>query len=400
MLLEESNSYSGGEHIIVICKTENCTGCGLCAAVCPKQCITLVPNEYGSLKYTVNGNKCISCGKCIRSCHIVNDVETNKSFNCFAAYSLNKEDFETSSSGGVAAQLYETILNSGGVIVGACFENEKFVLKFSNNREDIAKFKGSKYVWCETNNIYREVQAAISSEKTVCFIGTPCQVAAIKQYIGDTPLLLTVDLICHGTPPQKVLFEHIEEFCRKDGNKDVHIKSISFRDDGIWRLNTTLENGFSKKSYGGTDEYFMAFLRGISYNNNCYNCKYANINRVSDLTIGDFWGLDPNVLKSEGIERASLVLVNTKHGSETLHRTANLKLIPRELEEALPNNAQLTKPSQKSSNRYRYEKYYPVRGFDKTIHALDIEKERRKNKIIFACSSVKNFLYGMLRRIK
>lgn len=371
----------------MICNKSRCTGCGLCVSICPTQCITLKPDEHGALKYSVDYKVCTSCGKCRKYCPSNRDCDFNPVISCYAGWAIDEDERISSSSGGIAALLYRKVLAAGGEIVGACFEGGRFFLKLSDSEEDIALFKGSKYVHCDGQNVYTKVQEKIKSGKPVLFVGTPCQVAAIKRLVGNTPLLYTVDLICHGTPPQQYFREHF----KPEKNR---IRSINFRDKGIiYRMKLETMSQKIRIINGGLDEYYLSFINGIIFNDCCYQCQYARTERVSDITIGDFWGIDPDFLKQEKVNKVSLVLANTPRGEDLLHSTPGLRLKARSLEEALPHNEQLLKPFSRSTDRIKFEQIYQRYGFDKTIHKLGIERVRRKNIVM-------TFLSGLARKIR
>lgn len=370
----------------MICEIKKCTGCGLCTAVCPKSCITLEKNEYGSFKYRVDEEKCIHCGKCHKMCPQNSQDSGHEPIRCYAGWATESSERATSSSGGIAAAMYRQILKNGGAVVGAYYENGEFRLKLTENEEDIDRFKGSKYVNCTSKNIFKSVKEKIESGKTVLFIGTPCQVASIKSYIGESKLLYTVDLICHGTPPQTYFEEHFKA-------SEKGITAVNFRENGtIFRFRMDDADGNAYRIDGGTDEYYLSFINGITFSDCCYECRYANTERISDITIGDFWGIDEAIKSKEKVDRVSLVLCNTLHGKQLLDGMPDIQLIERDMSEALPNNEQLTRPFRRSKDRIKFEKLYPKYGFDKTIHRLEIERSRKRNIYLTRLSNIKKKL--------
>jgi len=370
----------------LICETKKCTGCGLCTVVCPKSCITLEKNEYGSFKYRVDEEKCIHCDKCKKACPHNSLNDGNVPIKCYAGWAIEPSERATSSSGGMAAAFYRQMLKNDGAVVGACYENGEFCLKLTENEYDVGAFKGSKYVNCTSKNIFKAVKEKIKSGKPVLFIGTPCQVASIKSYIGESKLLYTVDLICHGTPPQAYFEEHFKS--SKKG-----ITAVNFRENGtIFRFRMDDADGNAYRIDGGTDEYYLSFINGITFSDCCYECQYAKTERISDITIGDFWGIDEAIKSKEKVDRVSLVLCNTSHGKQFLDGISDIRLIERDLSEALPNNEQLTRPFRRSKDRIKFEKLYPQYGFDKTIHRLEIEKSRKRNILLTRLSNIKRKL--------
>lgn len=359
----------------MICEKERCTGCGMCTAVCPKQCITLQQNEFGSLKYHVDEERCIHCGKCEKMCPQNSQGNGCPPRKCYAAWAADPSERASSSSGGIASALYRRILREGGAAVGACYVDGEFRLKLTEKEEDIRLFKGSKYVNCHSKDIYAPVKEKIAEGKPVLFIGTPCQVAAIKQVIGDSGLLYTVDLICHGTPPQSYFAEHFKAM-------KENMVAADFRDGGVYRLRIDCSEGNAYRIDGGLDEYYLAFINGITFNDCCYVCRYAKLERVSDITIGDFWGIDEAVGRREKVDRISLLLCNTEQGEKLLRNASDICLIERDIAEALPKNEQLTRPFKRGADREKFESCYPKFGFDRSIHKLKIEKTRKKNRIL------------------
>ena len=369
----------------MICEIKKCTGCGLCTVVCPESCISLEKNEYGSFKYYVDEDACIHCDKCKKACPQNSCDNGNVPINCYAGWAKESSERDTSSSGGIAAALYRHVLKHGGAIVGACYENGEFCLKLTENEEDIESFKGSKYVKCTSKRIFKEVKEKIEYGKTVLYIGTPCQVDSIKSYIGESKQLYTVDLICHGAPPQTYFEEHF-------GTTKNDIVNANFRSNGLYRLCIVDKYGNQKNFDGGTDEYYLSFINGITFGDCCYECQYAKTERVSDITIGDFWGIDEALKRKEKVDRVSLVLCNTLHGKKLLEEMSNIQLIERDVSEALPNNEQLIRPVRRKKDRIKFEKLYPQYGFDKTIHRLKIEKTRKKNILLTKLSNIKKKL--------
>ena len=354
--------------------------------MCPKSCIKLETNEYGSFKYSIDEEKCIQCSKCKKACPQNSHNTGNAPIICYAGWATELSERATSSSGGIAAAFYRHFLKNGGAVVGACYENGEFCLKLTENECDIDVFKGSKYVNCTSKNIFKTVKETLEYGKAVLFIGTPCQVASIKSYIGESKLLYTVDLICHGTPPQTYFEEHFKA-------SEKGITSVNFRENGtIFRFRMDDADGNTYKIDGGSDEYYLSFINGITFGDCCYECRYAKTERISDITIGDFWGIDEAIKSKEKVDRVSLVLCNTLRGKQLLDEISNIRLIERRLSEALPNNEQLIRPFHRSKDRIKFEKLYPQYGFDKTIHRLEIEKLRKRNILLSRLSNIKRKL--------
>ena len=221
-----------------LCDHNQCTVCGACVNICPKQCISYKENIYGFLYPYIDSDLCISCGKCISVCHAINDITKNYPQNAYAVWSNDTEDRRTSTSGGAASVFYKQMLKIGGYCYGATYDNNLNVVIRGYRDERIIEFKNSKYVHSDMVESYKEIESLLYNNERVIFIGLPCQVAALKTYIkNDYDNLITVDLICHGTPPNKYLAEHIEMINSKTNKK---IDTIRFRNDNEYFFNALM----------------------------------------------------------------------------------------------------------------------------------------------------------------
>lgn len=321
---------------------QECTNCNACGQICPRKCIK---NKNG--KIYLDEKRCISCNLCVNVCPILNRSLHRCCYpkEAYAAWSLDKEDRKTSTSGGAASVLYQHALKSGWYIVGAAYNEELQVeLYVTNKKERIQDFKQSKYVLSQTNNCYKRIKELLNNDISVLFIGLPCQVAGLLSYLRKPyEGLVTIDIICHGTPSPQTLQDYIK-------SRDKHRKAVKlrFREDNefCFKLMDNSGNTIYKK-YGRTDEYLAAFLEGLNYQEQCYSCIYARPERISDLTIGDFWGLGEKEPFCHPYTGAiSLILVNTDLGKSFLEQCKkNLFIEKRKVEEAICGNAQLQHPT-------------------------------------------------------
>lgn len=378
-----------------ICKYEECTGCFACVNGCPTNCITIEPDKYGELHPIVDETKCINCHNCIRVCPgNKKNIDLSQPLKCYAAYRLDKEKRADSASGGIGALLSEKIINNGGVVVGVKFdENLIPVHSIATTLEEIEEFKGSKYVQSRINDIYKQVKDILNKKREVLFIGTPCQISALKAYLNNKEYdnLITCDLICHGVSSYKYLQEHINTVTK--GN----ITKITFRSNRIksnFRLKLFDKDKviYNKRSF--SDNYFHAFLRGMSLRESCYVCKYACEKRISDITLGDFLGLGKEKAFNGKKENASVVLINTLKGI-SLFKQINedeAYLEEREYEEAIRGGISLRQPFPRYKKANEFKKNYFKIGFDNSIEKL-MKWDKRKNFIKAAINYVKRKIF-------
>lgn len=323
-----------------VCKLNKCVGCHVCEDLCPKEAIH-ISDMAENLNAVIDENRCIDCKICDKVCQVNHLVEKFEQVQWFQGWSENENIRKHSSSGGLAAELARTIIEQDGVVCSCLFEDGQFTFKFVKNLEELKKFAGSKYVKSNPQGIYKRINNLLRKEKTILFIGLPCQCAAVKKATEKTKFgkLYTVDLICHGSPSPKVL----DTFFKQYGYDLNELNSIKFRNKGKFSLE---KNEKLIVTQGTMDCYSIAFLNGLIYTENCYECTYADSKRVTDITIGDSWGTE---LADAG-KGISLILCNTEEGKK-LVESADVYLTDVDIEKAINSNPQLQSPTVEPQKR-------------------------------------------------
>lgn len=331
----------GESALNTVCEKNKCDGCMVCLDVCPRQAIK-IEDSIKAYNAIIDKDNCIECGACQRVCQRNQLVTFLKRPICWKeGWAEDEEIRKKSSSGGFATAIELTFIERGGVVCSCEFSDGGFWFSFAETREQADRFKGSKYVKSNPVKIYKKIAGYIQNGKELLFVGLPCQVAAVKNYIGESERLYTVDLICHGTPSPKVLEHFLKEFnCSLE-----RLEDISFRVKTVFGL----KEGQNYLSVPVIQDYYTtAFMRSLSYTENCYDCRYAGLERVSDITLGDSWGsILPEEERRKGI---SLALCQTEKGQNLL-RQSGLHLLEVDLECAIENNAQLRHPSVRPKKR-------------------------------------------------
>lgn len=347
-----------------VCEREICFGCYSCFNICPQKAISMNEDEYGSIVPVINKKDCIDCGLCKSVCPAINTSDFRQPVKTYASITKDEHDYLSTSSGGIATVLSKYVISIGGVVYGAAFDNELNLKHCRIEKEnDLEKLKGSKYTQSAINDSYYRVKTDLENDIYVLFIGTPCQVDGLLKYLRkEYPKLLTVNLICHGTPNNRLLLEDITTV----HNASPRNKRLSFRNDSEFGLNVTDTEGkriISKDFY--KDFYFLGFMRKLFYREACYSCKYAQRSRVGDFTIGDFWGFDHSIpFVSNANHGLSVVLINTEKGLELFDFCKHLlHYQERTLDEAVKGNPQLNHPSEKHRNYDRFRNNYKKHGF-------------------------------------
>ena len=295
----------------------NCTGCYACAAVCPERCISLENDPEGFWYPSVDETKCIDCGGCEAVCPLISQREVESEPTAYACIGRDEAVRLDSSSGGVFTLLAERIIDRGGVVFGAGFNGDFSVShSFVETKEDLARFRGSKYVQSGIKETFGQAKDFLEEGREVLFSGTPCQIAGLQSYLDRSyDNLLSVDIICHGVPSPKVWQKYIAYRENQAGEK---ARRIAFRDKvkGWKRFSLSVE--FSdQKRYSQTFErdYFMqAFLKNICLRPSCYSCAFKSLHRPSDITLGDFWGVQSILPDMDDDKGTSLIFVNSARG--------------------------------------------------------------------------------------
>lgn len=361
------------EHIGII--RDECTGCGVCISICPKKAVTFGKDTLGRRIPVVDAQKCVECGLCTKRCHALQLPDFHQPQHCYAAIAKNDNTYFSTSSGGIATVLAETILAKKGCVYGAAFVPQDLVKHIRvDNREDLSLLKGSKYVISKTDGIFDTVFRDLKEDKWVLFIGTPCQISALHTFLPKPfEKLITVDLICHGTPPHSYFSQHVLGVVKSND-----IQSVSFRVKE-WFLCIKDKKGQELyKKPSNEDTYFYAFLKGIIFRDNCYRCKYAQRNRCSDITLGDFWGIKNTQLPDK---YKSLVLTNTECGEALwLEISSAVMYEEHPIDEAVAGNEQLNAPSKRPIEREAFEKAVCEVGFESAMARIGVLKACRNNR--------------------
>lgn len=330
--------------MLTICEEGLCAGCMACVCACPCSAISVIV-DFESYMPLIDQGLCVDCGRCARVCQQLNRPHKLMPVSWQQGWALTPEERASSSSGGLAAAVARGFVRRGGVVCSCLFHEGRFKFAVADDPDTIARFKGSKYVKSDPGDVYRQIQDHLDRGTKVLFVGLPCQVAALKNLTRGkcASLLYTIDLICHGTPAPVLL----ESFLNEYGVSLADISAISFRS----------KSGFSLRNDekpvdapGVIDRYLVAFLAGLTYTENCYECSYASVERVSDITLGDSWGTNLTGEVEEGI---SLVLTQTEKGREILG-WADVHLENADADSAIISNGQLSAPSPRPKSRKRF----------------------------------------------
>ena len=345
--------------MITISDKHNCCGCGACVMRCPKQCIKMYEDSEGFLYPHVKVSDCIDCGLCDKVCHEIHPYEERYPTKVFAAINKNDEVRLASSSGGIFSLLAERIIKKGGVVFGARFDdNWQVKLDYTESIEGISFFRGSKYVQARTDTAFSDCERFLKENRLVLFSGTPCQIAGLKHFLlKDYDNLITVDFVCHGTPSPKVWELFIVETISERNNA---IKAIRFRDkkDEGWKkyrlaFDFNIDSNADRitiSSPNSENVYMRAFLRNLDLRPSCYNCRAKSGRSGSDITIGDFWGVQEYHPEIDDDKGTSLVMIHTNKGEEAVEME-HLIIVQSTYQKAIMHNTAIIKSVSPHPNR-------------------------------------------------
>ncbi len=301
----------------------DCTGCAACVNICPANAISMNDDEEGFAYPSVCSKKCTKCDLCNKACPAQGgSFRVGKRPRVYAAWAMEKEIVAKSSSGGIFSILAETILEKGGVVCGAGFENSKLVHQIVERKEDLNLLLGSKYVQSEMGQIPKKILLLVKSGKTVLFTGTPCQVAGMHKLLGgEYRNLITVDLLCHSVPSKKVFERYIKEESMGDSFSSIEFrnKKYGWKNYSIRLINKIGEIIEPHKR----NIYMRGFLKDLFSRPCCSKCFYNKLPRVADISLGDFWRVEKINRKLENPNGTSLVLLNSFKGKKMFKSIRN-----------------------------------------------------------------------------
>lgn len=299
---------------------DRCVGCGSCVIACQHNCIRMEADERGFFYPTVEESLCTHCGLCKMKCPVASKEQvTNEEEKTYALKILDDEVRLSSSSGGAFSLLSSGVFKKEGIVYGVALDDSFSAIHVpARNQNELQKLRGSKYIQSLAGKVYAEIKEHLSKGGFVYFSGTACQVNGLYSYLGKRPQnLITQDVICHGVC-SKSLFDGYIKY--HENNRKEKVKSINFR-------NKT--NGWSKYSVCITfsdeselcrehskDEFMRIYTKNYALRSSCYHCEFKGINRLSDITLADFWGIKNFVKEMDDDKGVSWVICHTAKGRQ------------------------------------------------------------------------------------
>jgi coenzyme F420-reducing hydrogenase beta subunit len=366
------------------CKDSRCTGCTSCVEICPTNAISMKTNAEGFNYPAIDERKCIDCSACKKVCQVFSKTKDNTFKKTYWAVKNKDEIRKQSSSGGMFQALANEILNKGGIVCAAAID-EDYVVKhrFAETLDDLKPMCSTYYVQSEMNGCYSKIKGYLENGRKVLFVGTPCQVQGLNLYLdGKTYNLFTCDIICHGVPSPGVLSEFVA-YLRSKGE----LSSFKFRDKELgWKgyQVSACINGLKVKNELWLQSFNNLFSHNIINRLSCANCSYASYNRCSDITIGDYWGIEKHLSEFADNLGVSLVMCNKEKGANLFESLEYLERVSITKEQSIQNS--LLHPAKISSRRV---------AFYRELHTHGYQASAKR----FAEYNVKGWIKNILRKV-
>ena len=385
--------------MIQITDKKDCSGCGACANICPKNCIRMERDEMGFAYPTVDTDVCINCGRCETVCPILNPAKENSPRAVLGAKNRDESVRSTSSSGGTFFELAKATISRGGIVYG-CALDENLVARHIGVEavDGLSALKGSKYVQSDVGTTYREAKKQLIEGREVLYSGTPCQIAGLKNYLGkEYDNLLLVDVLCHGVPSPGVFEDYLGYLADKFGSKPV---SVNFRNkEKSWKrlyFEVKFENGKRYFTFCGYDRYMSMFLNNISLRPSCYDCHFTTVNRQGDITLGDFWGIGRKYPERDDDKGISLIIVNTEKGEKAYGEIAErMDAFDSDIDTAKAGQLILYASVKKHTRYDEFFRLYEEKGIKEAVEATVYIPGKIKQKYYM----LKRFALDIARKI-
>lgn len=384
--------------MINITDKTRCTGCTACMNVCPSGCIQMREDAEGFLYPVADMSACISCGGCLSVCPF-NLSSDNMPRRAFAVRTPHED---TSSSGGAVSWLSDRWIAEGGVVYGAAFDEDLTVCHIkADSSEALQRLKTSKYVQSRLDGIFASVRRALDDGERVLFIGTPCQVAGLKSFLGNESCgnILTIQLACHGVPAPKLWKRYLESVNKMAGDK---VLNVNFRDKSAgWKNYRIAFQGTSSHMSRAFDKdtYMLAYLQNLSLRPSCYHCDFrANV--YADILAGDFWNISEVLPEQDNGRGVTLVAAGSEKGQEIIERTfvaaGQVLSAPVPLEKATVRNSGFGGVIDVPEHRDKF--FEGLYDSDDVMSYMD-RFVYRPSQFRLLCQKIRSFLSRIKRRI-
>lgn len=371
----------------------NCTGCHACASSCPKKCIIMKKRETGFLLPEIDHTiSCIDCGQCEKVCPVLHTPATSIKTTVYAIKSKNQNERSKSTSGGMFPLLAEYVLDRNGVVFGAAYDSDFSVRHIKVcDKSELSLLQGAKYVQSTIGTSFLEVKKELSSGRLVLFSGTPCQCAGLQSFLGKQQYqnLITVDLICHGVPSSKVWQAYVDYRSQKEnaGTRPLRINMRS-KSSGWSHYGYSTEfdygNGKISRIKNGDDLFMKAFVGNICLRSSCSDCKMKGVERCTDFTLGDYWGIWNQHPEFDDNKGTSVVFVHSQRGQEILEQLKDkMECLKVDIQDAYRENGSLINVSLAHFSREEFLAHITADNFENLVNQYFPQAKGHKSGVLY-----------------
>lgn len=315
----------------------DCTGCMACMDACSGNALDFTRDKNGYITLAFDPSKCIHCNSCSRVCPVLNcPTSAHMVSLAYAAWNNNAAQRKHSSSGGVFMALATTILRQGGVVYGAAIDQFDIKHIRVDRVEELPRLQGSKYQHSIMKGIYRAVKKDLQSGRRVLFSGLSCQVNGLYTFLRNTQTdnLLTVDTICGGISTMLPMRQYIQSG-HYSGIKSFRDKERGWKSRGYKYTLKMYRTDGTEENLGNDNLVLRSFSSALLKRSSCLDCKFAGLHRISDCTIGDFWG-DQRFQDQHG--NGLSVILTHRRDIEAFLKESDVSFSPVTLREAVREN--------------------------------------------------------------
>ena len=369
-----------------------CAGCGMCEAICPSSAIQMQTDSHGFLHPTVDTAKCMDCGLCARKCPVSTLPQVSACTDVLTGYAKDETLLPASSSGAIFPVLAAEIIHRNGIVFGAAFdENFDVVHTATETLSELAALCSSKYIQSRIAvDCYSQVKKLLADGRWVYFSGMPCQVAALKSYlVREYETLITQDTACHSVPSPMVWKDYAAALEKQSGGK---LTGFSFRNKMTgwesYHIHAEFDNGREFRQPAAGNPYQRGFIKGLYSRPSCFSCKFKGIERCSDITLADYWGvkgIQPEAYNPQG---TSLILLHSDKGRALLESCKGKLQITTAADNAFTFNPAVLTPIQKPARYDEFWTGYGKTSFDELVSACceptkeELVKERWNRSLL------------------
>lgn len=339
-----------------------CTGCSACVNICPSKIISLKAHEDGFLYPQIDKNKCINCNQCEKVCPLMKPPKLNVNTTALALKNVNIAERISSTSGGAFPLIAEYVLDKNGIVYGAAYDSDFKVHHIAvTEKDDISLLQGAKYSQSIMGQCFPKIRDYLRAGRIVLFSGTPCQCMGLHSFLDvDYNNLITVDIICHGVPSPKVWQDYIDYRSQKEnsGNRPLKInmrsKSTGWTRYGYSTMFQYNQENISKIS-NGQDLFMKAFIGNICLRNSCSECQAKGVDRCTDFTLGDYWGIWNQHPEFDDNKGTSVVFIHSKKAEKILIELKDkFEWLKVDIEDAYRENVSLVTSSRAHEKREEF----------------------------------------------